>query len=196
MAIKSCAKCGKEAELRLFCKDSSKKDGLSCHCFDCRQQKNIKYIAANSDKIKQYQANFYQTNKESVLEQTRKYKQDNKDLVRVRNRKYLARRRQDPEFRLKMNLRSRVSGVLKKKCNIRGSLIVEYIGCSIPELKVHLESQFTEGMSWDNYGIGGWEVDHIQPISKANSREEFIQLSHYSNLRPLWSEDNRKKGSK
>jgi hypothetical protein len=68
----------------------------------------------------------------------------------------------------------------------------------VEELKLYLESQFTEGMSWDNYGREGWEIDHIRPLSSFNleDRDELLKACHYSNLQPLWRTDNRKKGSR
>ena len=63
----------------------------------------------------------------------------------------------------------------------------KWIGCSPEELKTHLESLFTEGMTWQNYGE--WHVDHIRPICSFTT-EEWEQVNHYTNLRPLWAEDN------
>ena len=51
-------------------------------------------------------------------------------------------------------------------------------------------------MSWDNYGKFGWHIDHIIPLYSAKDIEELKKLFHYSNLQPLWWEDNLKKGSK
>ena len=71
---------------------------------------------------------------------------------------------------------------------------MDALGCTSLELKQHLELKFTEGMNWDNYGR--WHVDHIKPISLATTEQEAIQLSHYTNLQPLWAEDNLKKSNK
>jgi hypothetical protein len=65
----------------------------------------------------------------------------------------------------------------------------KWIGCSPEELKAHLESLFTEGMTWENYGKDGWHVDHIRPICSFTA-EEWEQVNHYTNLQPLWAEDN------
>lgn len=59
-------------------------------------------------------------------------------------------------------------------------------------VKLYFESLFCDGMSWDNYGL--WEIDHIIPLSTANTEDEVIRLCHYKNLQPLWKEDNLKKG--
>ena len=70
------------------------------------------------------------------------------------------------------------------------------IGC-IPEyLKEHIENQFTDGMCWENYGLYGWHIDHIIPLSSANTEDEIYKLCHYTNLQPLWAEENMKKSNK
>ena len=58
----------------------------------------------------------------------------------------------------------------------------------------YLENLFTENMNWSNYGE--WHIDHIMPLSPANTEEEIYNLCHYTNLQPLWGEDNLKKSNK
>lgn len=70
------------------------------------------------------------------------------------------------------------------------------MGCSSEFLKEYLEKQFTEKMSWENHGFYGWHIDHIVPLSSAKTEEEVYKLCHYTNLQPLWAEDNLKKGDK
>lgn len=67
---------------------------------------------------------------------------------------------------------------------------------TIGELKSHLESLFTEGMSWDNYGK--WHIDHIKPCSLFNHeiKSDFIECWSLKNLQPLWASENIKKGDK
>jgi 5-methylcytosine-specific restriction endonuclease McrA len=50
-------------------------------------------------------------------------------------------------------------------------------------------------MSWDNHGVEGWHVDHIIPLASAQSLSELENLFHYTNLQPLWAEENRIKGA-
>jgi len=71
-----------------------------------------------------------------------------------------------------------------------------YIGCSLSDLKIHIENKFTDGMTWANYGKTGWHIDHIIPLSSASNELELQSLCHYSNLSPLWSSDNLKKSNK
>lgn len=53
-------------------------------------------------------------------------------------------------------------------------------------------------MSWDNYGRGGWHIDHIRPLLSfdLSDTEQAKQAFHYSNLQPMWQADNIRKGAK
>jgi len=100
----------------------------------------------------------------------------------------------DTLFKLRVTARVRLYEVLTRyKYPKRGS-IFHYLGCNIHTLKQHLELQFKNGMNWDNYG--DWHVDHIIPLASANTEEELIKLFHYTNLQPLWAEENLSKGDK
>ena len=101
--------------------------------------------------------------------------------------------RHTTKAKLKASLRSRLYAFVKGK-NKKSSF--EYVGCSIDELKKHLSSQFTEGMSWENYGE--WHIDHIRPCASfdLSKDEERYECFNYSNLQPLWAKDNLKKGAK
>lgn len=110
---------------------------------------------------------------------------------RLRNNAYTKNKyKNDINYKLAHNLRNRLSKVIN--C---GSA-VDNLGCTICELKTHLETQFQTGMTWDNYGK--WHVDHIKPLSRFNLQNmvEFNKACHYANLQPLWAKDNLIKGNK
>lgn len=71
----------------------------------------------------------------------------------------------------------------------------ELIGCTITELMDHLSKQFTEGMTWDNYGE--WHIDHKRPCASYDLTQAEQQKAcfHHSNLQPMWAKDNRRKWS-
>lgn len=62
-------------------------------------------------------------------------------------------------------------------------------GCSYSFLMGWLERQFTQGMTWDNYGDEGWHMDHIRPCSTFDLTQEEQQYEcfNYTNLQPLWA---------
>lgn len=102
--------------------------------------------------------------------------------------------------KISRNLRSRLSIALKT--NQKTGSAVKDLGCSVDELKKYLESQFYESddgipMSWNNYGRGGWELDHIKPLSSFDlSNPDQLKLAcHYSNLAPAWVSHNRAKSN-
>lgn len=71
-------------------------------------------------------------------------------------------------------------------------------GCDWKSLREHLESQFTDGMTWINYGVHGWHIDHIKPLSAFDltNEQEIKTAFHYSNLQPLWAAENIRKHNK
>lgn len=100
----------------------------------------------------------------------------------------------DPQFRLVRLLRGRIRAFIKLRGMVKLKSTREMLGCDYEFLKVHMESQFNDGMSWDN--MGRWHIEHRIPLASAKTSEELIKLNHYSNLRPMWAIDNLKKGSK
>lgn len=97
-----------------------------------------------------------------------------------------------PLHAMKARVRRRITHILKGTSKSMTS--EQMLGCDWQELKSHIEQQFRDGMDWDN--IGEWEVDHIVPLSSAKTIEDVIRLSHHTNLQPLWTYENRVKGSK
>ena len=71
----------------------------------------------------------------------------------------------------------------------------ELLGCGHREFLEHLESEFIDGMSWENYGVNGWHIDHIEPCCSFDlaSPEEQLKCFNYKNTQPIWGKDNLKK---
>ena len=147
--------------------------------------KERKNRAENPDRYREYVRKYYEKNKETI----------NKRVVQ-RNLEMYHRRKHDPEYRLKRLLRLRLYHVVKK--GYKKDSALSLVGCSMDQLKKHLESKFEEGMSWDNWTREGWHIDHIIPLSSfdMSKEEEQKKAMHYTNLQPLWAKDNMRKGSK
>lgn len=161
------------------------------------KQYHQEYQQENKLELKNKKHNYYLDHKEEINQKNRLYGQENKDKLRIyyRDRDKL-KRQTNISFKILKNLRSRIRIALQNKKKINTT--IKLIGCSINELKQHLESQFTEGMSWNNYGIKGWHIDHIKPCKLFNlsQQEEQKICFHYTNLQPLWWYDNLKKSGK
>lgn len=108
------------------------------------------------------------------------------------------RRDADPGFKLRMNLRHRIWSALQANEASKSGGIQQLVGCSAADLMRHLEAQFTDGMSWENYGKHGWHIDHIRPCASfdLSDPDQQRQCFHYTNLQPLWEADNIRKGAK
>ena len=109
------------------------------------------------------------------------------DILKARRQERL---KLDPLYKLKTVLRSRLCKLLYSN---RTKSTMEGLGCSLNDLKLHIESLFQEGMSWENWSYRGWHIDHIVPLSQGRSENEIIRLQYYTNLRPMWASDNMSK---
>ena len=110
-------------------------------------------------------------------------------------RKYLKdRRNNDPVFYITGRVRHLTRGAFQRRGYKKNGKTSEIIGCDWDTLKQHIEDQFKDGMSWENRSE--WDIDHIYPLAWCETEEEVIIYSHYSNLQPLWRDENQDKGDK
>ncbi len=174
------------------------------------------YRIRNREKYKEYLKNFelkrtQQRTKTGLKIRTllKKYKKplktsyvDNKDMW-FKNLKeqsnWRKNNRNGSNWHIAENLRSRIRSALLKSIgntSYKYKKSSELLGCTISELKKHLETKFKKDMSWSNYGQ--WHIDHIEPCVKFNLKCPVQQIAcfHYSNLQPLWAKENLSKGGK
>jgi hypothetical protein len=153
----------------------------------------IAYRQANKEKIRFKRKLFYEKNKDRLAEKSKNYRKINRDKVNLYTNNL---RRSNVQFRLAHNLRARLRDSLKN--NYKSGSAVKNLGCSLEELKTHLESKFQPGMNWDNWSSNGWHIDHIKPLSSfdLSNKDELLKACHYTNLQPLWAKDNLIKGDK
>jgi len=154
------------------------------------------YLLKNPEIRKKYneiKRKHYRDNLVYYTDKSRKYKQQNKE---VRNKKLSIRLKNDAEYRLKCNLRARISSALKGKG--KSSKTMELIGCNLSQLKKHLANKFKKGMTFENHNYKGWHIDHIKPCASFDLRCPVQQLAcfNYNNLQPLWASHNMSKGAK
>jgi hypothetical protein len=186
------------------------------------------YYEKNKEKVISQTRQYYEENKDEVNARKKEYNKENEEYFGVLRKKYWRDNKyilgpknkeryetnkgtynknhyqnwkkpkyhNDVEFRLKEVLSARIRQALNH--NYKSESTMDLIGCSIPELRLHLEKKFKEGMSWDNHSINGWHIDHIIPCDSFDLTNPYEQKKcfHYSNLQPLWMVDNIRKGAK
>jgi len=153
------------------------------------------YLLKNKERIDEVQRKWYLKNRERIKIYTKEWRLKNKEhRQKWQNNKV----RTDPNFRLTRNLRSRVRRMLKGIS--KSTHTMELVGCTIKELWIHLEScpTWEPWMTRENYGAGGWDVDHIKACAKfdqTNPEQQRICF-HWSNLQPMEHIANIKKGGR
>jgi hypothetical protein len=179
MDDKKCSKCQIVKTLGSFCKDKKKHDGLYSSCKQCNNPRIKQWHDDHGEEFAQYQVQYSKNNWPKVKKQQDAWRES-----------------QGLEWQVRTKIRNRVKRALKDK-DVKLDYELEF-GCSLEDLVSHLENQFQSGMSWDNWTMDGWHVDHIKPLCKFNVRDskEVIKANHYTNLRPLWAAENRAKSGK
>lgn len=175
--MKKCNQCNLEKDLTNF-RIRKEQNNLRKECIECMSKR---------DKER------YKRKRIEIINKTKEYKKNNRKKY---NENFNIRYKEDINFRLTNKLRTRFRKALKRNSK-RGSAVRD-LGCSIDKFKLWMEMHWEDGMSWDNYGNGGWHIDHIVPLSKfdLNNKIELLKSIHFSNLQPLWEKDNLSKGDK
>lgn len=194
---KICTKCKIEKDSSEFYSRKDAKDGLTSACKPCKpcldpllkKEYDKNHYLKNKEKKDSKAIDYYHKNKEKKSE----YDKKNRSVVLKQRRE---RYKTDINYKLLCNLRSRLHVALKR--NKRVSHTIDLLGCSIEELKSHIELKFSENMNWDEVKSGAIHIDHIIPCSffDLSISEEQKKCFHYSNLQPLWAKDNFKKSNK
>jgi predicted DNA-binding transcriptional regulator AlpA len=142
---------------------------------------------------------WYEQNKEHRKQYLKEYREKNIDKIRKTKRDYERNRKaSDPLYKLISNFRTAIYTVLKESNVDKYGHYFDVLQYTPEELINHLEKQFKDDMTWDNYGI--WHVDHKLPITSFDIQEmgdeEFMKCWCLDNLQPMWGEENIRKSNK
>lgn len=171
-----------------------------------RLGKARQYYVENKETVNKRSSEYGKKNAEHLKKKANEYRANNRERARRWQKRYSTanhskindklreRRRNDPMLRLKDAIRGSIRAYLGSK-KTRRSATFAIVGCTPDFLRGHLERQFRDGMTWENYGPY-WHVDHRIPLASGNSPEEIMGLSHWTNLQPLTAFENISKGSK
>jgi len=147
-----------------------------------RQEKANKYNAQPEVKAKKqaYDIEYRKRNAKRIDARVYEWRKDKKN--------------REPLFRFKEQLKCRMYSAFKALGEKKPARSMEMLGGTLEEIRTHIETRFTNGMTWENYGK--WHADHVIPLSSAKTEKEMVKLCHYMNLQPLWAIDNLRKGKK
>ena len=196
MKTKVCSKCNIAKHIDGFSKHKNAKDGLQSNCRQC-----------GAESSKQWKLNNPEKNKESHQKTFKKHyipKEKTPENIRKQKRKeyqneWRKKKIKDPLIKLHNSIMHSIWKSLQKNSLPKQNKTLDILGLSHwGKFKTYIETQFTEGMNWDNYGNKKdcWSVDHIIPRSLATTLNEIYKLNHYTNLRPMWHIENIKKSNK
>lgn len=208
---KLCSVCNQPKDISQFGKAHKNKDGYDVKCKSCRNEFNRlyresnkdAYLAArkrnyikNIDKMRFEKVKYYHNHVEAKAAYDRVYRVENKQKIRGYKKSWEIKNKTRVDIRIKRNLYRRINHVIMD--GYKSAHTLDLLGCTFDEFLIHLESQFTENMSWDNYGQYGWHVDHVKPCNAFDLTDPTQQREcfNYKNLQPLWWVDNLKKSKK
>ena len=210
--MKKCSKCEISKAKTKFYRDSRYKDGHQSYCIPCLDKYRKEWLVNNKEKRHKYIVEYRSKNRERINGLARKRNQTDPTKSRSYRKKHILRhgdvyrkmraeymrnkRRDDLNFNIAFKLRVRMRAALKD--NPKKSGMLGLLGCSLAEFREHIESRFTEGMTWQKFFRGEIHLDHIRPCSSFNlsDQEQQYQCFNYKNIQPLWAKDNLVKNNK
>lgn len=208
--MKTCSECNTEKDITCFsrngnglrskCKECTNKlrernviihevpkEGVFC-CSICKTNKDVKMFGNDTSSSR----GIRYACRDCVNKKCTEKRRENLENSRKKYREESRKKRSNVKNRIRMNLGTRLYLAVEKK---HGNTM-ELTGCSKDDLYAHLESKFTDEMTWENYGK--WHIDHIKPCASFDLTkvEEQQKCFHWTNLQPLWAIDNMRKGAK
>jgi len=158
------------------------------------RERSKKYYYGHQEELKKKSLDWATRNKDRKAETLKEWKRNHRSEIRNYEKQKWDN---DPNFKMARVLRNRMRHAVKSQGCAKKGHLRDMIGCSISFFKQHIESQFQDGMTWENYGRRGWHIDHIRPCSSFNltSEKDQKECFHYSNTQPLWEKDNLSKSS-
>ena len=209
---KNCGHCEESKSIADFYKNKDGKHGVSYLCKACdnkrrqaahianpsqKRESGAKWQKDNPDKVKASRQKWRAENKDKKRESDAEWRARNPEKAKAKARRASAKSRSTAAGKIKDSVSVAVRGALAKSAK-RGAKTFDLLGYSVADLSAHLESLFQPGMSWENYGRGGWSIDHKIPQAAFNFSDpghpDFKRCWALSNLQPMWEAENWAKG--
>lgn len=157
--------------------------------------RSLKWRANNPEKYAAYCAS--DNGKNAHRRAISRWRKKNRAAINAYRRSFIE---SDIGFRLRINLANRINQAVRYQWGHKSARTLNLIGCSVEELRSHIERLWSPGMLWENYGYGDskWHIDHVRPCASFDLTEESQQrlCFNFSNLQPLWQDENFRKGDR
>lgn len=177
---------------------------------EVQSEKCKKWREENKEQVKENMKKWLDKNKEYKKQKDKEYRETNWEKKKEYNRQWRKNNYQDMktnpdrineliQYKIKSNTGRRIREMLQQQKSLR---TIDYVGCSLDNLRIHFERQFSDGMTWNNYGETTdkskkhvWHIDHKIPCDAFDFTNPIHQKAcfHYKNLQPLWWDDNIRK---
>ena len=203
MELRVCYICKEEKDLELFSLRNSNSQVRMSRCKVCsnlRRRETRKHKMLHDEEFRKQRLEVRKQQGErfrkSKPKETKVISQEEIERrKKLRKEKRKERLQTDSMYKLKIRLRKSIRESFRRRGKRKdGHRTHSILGAEIHVVYEHFESLFVDGMSWEN--MGKWHIDHIIPLSTAITEEDVIRLCYYTNLQPLWAEDNLKKSNK
>lgn len=155
-------------------------------CWCCRRYLALSAFGANK-RVRDGRNRLCRT---CAVTKRRRYVATHAKIIRAQNQR---RWRTNVQHRLHSLMNRRIRTALLRQCGTRKQLNTEtLVGCTVPELRAHIEAMFEPGMTWANLGRYGWHVHHIRPCCTFDLMDEAQQRQcfNFTNLKPVWAKDH------
>jgi hypothetical protein len=190
---KKCTKCKVVKNLDKFTGAKNTKSGKHSSCKSCA----IKYVIKNKDKMDLYKEKrkhkkklYREKNKEHQSNIFKVWRIKNKEKINERTRN---RKKTDFLFKLRCNISSNINNSLRIKGYSKNTKTSNILKCEYNFFIKWLNGLASNGYT---YGIGELHLDHVVPISLAETEHETLLLNHYSNFQLLTGNENVTKGNR
>ena len=171
--------------------------GLFSRCKECNRAAKRKWKTSDAGREKTHAQKraSYRRHREAI-----RARASSPDKLAHRVAEAKVRKAKDIHFRIRERLRSSLATAARAYIFKKQDTTFSLLGCTLSEFQAHIEAQWQQGMSWDNWGrgVGKWNIDHIRPVASFDLTllEHQRECFHFTNMQPLWATENVRKGAK
>ena len=202
MQDKKCSKCETIRPLTDYFNNAKSLDGKKAECKVCSKLRKKEFREKYPERVREQEKKTKENRKDSIKREQSEYFQKNKEKIYKRHNEWVknnpdkVKKYMTEQKRIAKNLRHELSRIYQGRTKFPKVELLELLGCSPEFYREYIQSKFSPGMSFDNYGE--WHIDHIIPCSSfdMNNHEQQKLCFHYSNTQPLWRIDNIRKSNR